>query len=134
MNPCPVYDEFTGTLFLFFIAVLGHTSEAYQLVTGKNVTRLCFISSTDDGDTWGPVTDLTQRVIGETIKGQNTNPSSKHISTIFVKKSKEIITGRKSYESFYCSKGEDKCPLMSAPPLFLQNGPPLLSAQATVSS
>uniref|UniRef100_UPI0037E7CEC4 sialidase-4 n=1 Tax=Semicossyphus pulcher TaxID=241346 RepID=UPI0037E7CEC4 len=68
MNPCPVYDEFTGTLFLFFIAVLGHTSESYQLVTGKNVTRLCYISSTDDGDTWSPVTDLTQRVIGDTIK------------------------------------------------------------------
>ncbi|XP_030007488.1 sialidase-4 [Sphaeramia orbicularis] len=68
MNPCPVYDEFTGTLFLFFIAVLGHTSESYQLVTGKNVTRLCFISSTDDGISWSPVTDLTQRVIGDTIK------------------------------------------------------------------
>lgn len=70
MNPCPVYDEFTGTLFLFFIAVLGHTSESYQLVTGKNVTRLCYTCSTDDGDTWSPVTDLTKRVIGETIKGQ----------------------------------------------------------------
>uniref|UniRef100_A0A3Q0SAE3 exo-alpha-sialidase n=1 Tax=Amphilophus citrinellus TaxID=61819 RepID=A0A3Q0SAE3_AMPCI len=68
MNPCPVYDEFTGTLFLFFIAVLGHTSESYQLVTGKNVTRLCYVSSTDDGDTWSPVTDLTKRVIGDTIK------------------------------------------------------------------
>ncbi|XP_059187746.1 sialidase-4 [Centropristis striata] len=68
MNPCPVYDEFTGTLFLLFIAVLGHTSESYQLVTGKNVTRLCCISSTDEGDTWSPVTDLTQRVIGDTIR------------------------------------------------------------------
>ncbi|KAK2912461.1 sialidase-4 [Channa argus] len=68
MNPCPVYDEFTGTLFLFFIAVLGHTSESYQLVTGKNVTRLCYICSTDDGDTWSPVTDLTKRVIGDSIK------------------------------------------------------------------
>ncbi|CAM9313567.1 unnamed protein product [Lampetra planeri] len=68
MNPCPVYDEFTGTIFLFFIAVLGHTSESYQLVTGKNVTRLCYISSTDNGDTWSPVTDLTKGVIGETIK------------------------------------------------------------------
>ncbi|KAM7399246.1 hypothetical protein PAMP_018532 [Pampus punctatissimus] len=68
MNPCPVYDEFTGTLFLFFIAVLGHTSESYQLVTGKNVTRLCYVSSTDNGDTWSPVTDLTKRVIGDTIK------------------------------------------------------------------
>ncbi|XP_028275686.1 sialidase-4 [Parambassis ranga] len=68
MNPCPVYDEFTGTLFLFFIAVLGHTSESYQLVTGKNVTRLCYVSSTDGGDTWSPATDLTKRVIGDTIK------------------------------------------------------------------
>ncbi|CAL8362032.1 unnamed protein product [Merluccius merluccius] len=68
MNPCPVYDEFTGTLFLFFISVLGHISESFQLVTGKNVTRLCCVSSTDGGDTWGPTTDLTQRVIGDTIK------------------------------------------------------------------
>ncbi|XP_058490421.1 sialidase-4 [Solea solea] len=68
MNPCPVFDEFTGTLFLFFIAVLGHTSESYQLVTGKNVTRLCYVCSTDGGDTWSEVTDLTQRVIGDTIK------------------------------------------------------------------
>ncbi|XP_029302174.1 sialidase-4 [Cottoperca gobio] len=68
MNPCPVYDEFTGTLFLFFIAVLGHTSESYQLVTGRNVTRLCYICSTDEGDTWSPVTDLTKKVIGDTIK------------------------------------------------------------------
>ncbi|XP_075956222.1 sialidase-4 [Anarhichas minor] len=68
MNPCPVYDEFTNTLFLFFIAVLGHTSESYQLVTGKNLTRLCYICSTDNGDTWSPITDLTTRVIGDTIK------------------------------------------------------------------
>ncbi|KAL1022397.1 hypothetical protein UPYG_G00026360 [Umbra pygmaea] len=68
MNPCPLYDEFTGTLFLFFIAVLGHTSELHQLVTGKNVTRLCFISSTDKGDHWSRTTDLTETVIGDTIK------------------------------------------------------------------
>lgn len=74
MNPCPVFDDFTGTLFLFFIAVLGHTSESYQLVTGQNVTRLCYISSTDGGDTWSPVTDLTKTVIGDTIKGLNISP------------------------------------------------------------
>ncbi|CAL8375571.1 unnamed protein product [Gadus morhua 'NCC'] len=67
MNPCPVYDEFTGTLFLLFIAVLGHVSESFQLVSGKNVTRLCCVSSTDGGATWGPATDLTQAVIGDTI-------------------------------------------------------------------
>ncbi|XP_076838126.1 sialidase-4 isoform X2 [Brachyhypopomus gauderio] len=68
MNPCPVYDDFTGTLFLFFIAVLGHTTESYQLVTGKNVTRLCCVSSSDSGETWSSVTDLTQQVIGDTIR------------------------------------------------------------------
>lgn len=70
MNPCPVYDDFTGTIFLFFIAVLGHTSESYQLTTGKNVTRLCFVSSSNQGDTWSSVTDLTKMVIGEHIKGE----------------------------------------------------------------
>ncbi|MCI4390584.1 hypothetical protein PGIGA_G00124240 [Pangasianodon gigas] len=68
MNPCPVYDTFTGTLFLFFIAVLGHTTEAYQLVTGNNVTRLCYVYSQDHGETWSPATDLTKKVIGDTIK------------------------------------------------------------------
>lgn len=87
MNPCPVYDEFTGTLFLFFIAVLGHTSESYQLVTGKNVTRLCYTCSTDDGDTWSPVTDLTKRVIGDTIKGPIHVSVTYHYEVIQVKHS-----------------------------------------------
>ncbi|XP_077579032.1 sialidase-4 isoform X2 [Stigmatopora nigra] len=68
MNPCPVYDDFTGTVFLFFIAILGHVSESFQLATGKNLARLCFVSSTDNGVTWSPATDLTQQVIGDTIK------------------------------------------------------------------
>ncbi|KAJ8256836.1 hypothetical protein COCON_G00189880 [Conger conger] len=68
MNPCPVYDEFTNTVFLFFIAVLGNVTESFQLVTGKNLTRLCFVSSSDQGRTWSPVTDLTKSVIGDTIK------------------------------------------------------------------
>ncbi|XP_060761697.1 sialidase-4 [Neoarius graeffei] len=68
MNPCPVYDTFTGTLFLFFIAVLGHTTEMYQLVTGNNVTRLCYVYSQDHGETWSPAIDLTKEVIGDTIK------------------------------------------------------------------
>ncbi|KFR15587.1 Sialidase-4, partial [Opisthocomus hoazin] len=68
MNPCPLYDEFTGTLFLFFITVLGRTPEAYQIVTGQNVTRLCCVTSTDQGLSWSTATDLTQQVIGGTIK------------------------------------------------------------------
>ncbi|NXG82975.1 NEUR4 protein, partial [Stercorarius parasiticus] len=68
MNPCPLYDEFTGTLFLFFITVLGRTPEAYQIVTGQNVTRLCCITSADQGLSWSTATDLTQQVIGGAIK------------------------------------------------------------------
>ncbi|NWH20984.1 NEUR4 protein, partial [Grus americana] len=68
MNPCPLYDEFTGTLFLFFITVLGRTPEAYQIVTGQNVTRLCCVTSTDQGLSWSTATDLTQQVIGGAIK------------------------------------------------------------------
>ncbi|NXL22478.1 NEUR4 protein, partial [Setophaga kirtlandii] len=68
MNPCPLYDEFTGTLFLFFITVLGRTPEAYQIVTGQNVTRLCCVTSADQGLSWSTAMDLTQQVIGATIK------------------------------------------------------------------
>ncbi|NWI20621.1 NEUR4 protein, partial [Crypturellus soui] len=68
MNPCPIYDEFTGTLFLFFITVLGKTPEAYQIITGQNVTRLCYVTSADQGVSWSKVTDLTQQVIGRAIK------------------------------------------------------------------
>ncbi|NXK11201.1 NEUR4 protein, partial [Herpetotheres cachinnans] len=68
MNPCPLYDEFTGTLFLFFITVLGRTPEAYQIITGQNVTRLCCVTSADQGLSWSTATDLTQQVIGGAIK------------------------------------------------------------------
>ncbi|NXS48600.1 NEUR4 protein, partial [Balaeniceps rex] len=68
MNPCPLYDEFTGTLFLFFITVLGRTPEAYQIVTGQNVTRLCCVTSADQGLSWSTAMDLTQQVIGGAIK------------------------------------------------------------------
>ncbi|KAM4694049.1 sialidase-4-like [Discoglossus pictus] len=68
MNPCPIYDEFTGELFLFFIAVLGRTTESYQIITGHNLTRLCYVTSTDQGRSWSDVIDLTHEVIGESLK------------------------------------------------------------------
>ncbi|KAJ6669266.1 hypothetical protein lerEdw1_008075, partial [Lerista edwardsae] len=68
MNPCPIYDEFTGMVFLFFIAVLGRTPEAFQIITGQNAARLCFVSSSDQGISWSHVTDLTQQVIGMSIE------------------------------------------------------------------
>ncbi|XP_005735508.1 sialidase-3-like [Pundamilia nyererei] len=67
MNPCPVYEKNTKTLYLFFICVWGTTTEAKQILTGKNKTRLCYVSSRDDGQTWSQVTDLTDSVIGEAI-------------------------------------------------------------------
>lgn len=77
MNPCPLYDEFTGTLFLFFITVLGRTPEAFQIVTGQNVTRLCCVTSADQGLSWSKATDLTQQVIGRAIKGSDTSRQGK---------------------------------------------------------
>ncbi|XP_028645395.1 sialidase-2 isoform X2 [Grammomys surdaster] len=66
MNPCPLYDKQTKTLFLFFIAVPGRVSEQHQLQTRVNVTRLCHVSSTDHGKTWSPIRDLTETAIGST--------------------------------------------------------------------
>ncbi|XP_004427750.1 PREDICTED: sialidase-2 [Ceratotherium simum simum] len=68
MNPSPLYDEETGTLFLFFIAIPGQVSEHHQLQTRVNVTRLCQVTSTDHGRSWSPASDLTDSVIGPAYK------------------------------------------------------------------
>ncbi|KAJ0067773.1 hypothetical protein NL108_010078 [Boleophthalmus pectinirostris] len=68
MNPCPVYEKKSNTVFLFFICVWMNVTETEQICTGKNQTRLCYVTSTDNGQTWSNVTDLTETVIGETIK------------------------------------------------------------------
>lgn len=68
MNPSPLYDEKTGTIFLFFIAVLGQMSEHHQLQTRVNVTRLCQVTSTDHRRSWSPVRDITDSVIGPAHK------------------------------------------------------------------
>uniref|UniRef100_A0A3Q0S1K5 exo-alpha-sialidase n=1 Tax=Amphilophus citrinellus TaxID=61819 RepID=A0A3Q0S1K5_AMPCI len=59
MNPCPVYDTTNKKLFLFFVCVKGIVSECWQRFWGCNKTRLCYITSTDAGQTWSQVTDLT---------------------------------------------------------------------------
>ncbi|XP_004701900.1 sialidase-2 [Echinops telfairi] len=64
MNPCPLYDEKTGTLFLFFIAIPGQVSEHHQLHTRVNVAKLCQVTSLDHGRTWSPPRDLTGATIG----------------------------------------------------------------------
>uniref|UniRef100_A0A8D0BGX0 exo-alpha-sialidase n=1 Tax=Salvator merianae TaxID=96440 RepID=A0A8D0BGX0_SALMN len=68
MNPCPVYEKRSGTIFLFFICVQKYVSEQHQIRTGTNATRLCYVTSQDGGRTWTQTTDLTERVIGEDLK------------------------------------------------------------------
>ncbi|XP_026989904.2 sialidase-4-like [Tachysurus fulvidraco] len=68
MNPCPVYEKESKTLFLFFICVVGNTTERDQIRTGKNKARLCYSTSKDNGQNWSITVDLTERVIGHEIK------------------------------------------------------------------
>ncbi|XP_042534999.1 sialidase-2 [Dipodomys spectabilis] len=65
MNPCPLYNEQTGLLSLFFIAVQKEISEQHQLQTRINATRLCRVVSTNLGKTWTLMKDLTDIAIGE---------------------------------------------------------------------
>ncbi|XP_006627957.2 sialidase-3 [Lepisosteus oculatus] len=68
MNPCPVYERTSRTLFLFFICVKGKTSECKQKFWRKNAARLCVVRSKTHGETWSDVTDLTATVIGSEEK------------------------------------------------------------------
>ncbi|XP_053312618.1 sialidase-3-like [Spea bombifrons] len=68
MNPCPVYDAQSGTIFLFFICVRTNRSELFQILTGRNAARLCYVTSSDHGKTWSQLRDLTAEVIGDDLK------------------------------------------------------------------
>ncbi|XP_068881039.1 sialidase-2 isoform X1 [Aphelocoma coerulescens] len=68
MNPCPVYDEVSGKLILFFIAVPGKISEQHQLRTKINLVRLCYVTSMDQGRTWSTAHDVTDRTIRNEYK------------------------------------------------------------------
>ncbi|KAM9363671.1 sialidase-3-like [Symphorus nematophorus] len=59
MNPCPVYEKNSKTLFLFFICVKGSVAECWQRFWGCNQARLCYITTKDAGQSWSGVTDLT---------------------------------------------------------------------------
>lgn len=65
MNLCPVYDKQKKRLFLFFNCVYVRISEQEQIKKGNNSARLCYITSSDNGETW---TDLTESVIGDEIQ------------------------------------------------------------------
>uniref|UniRef100_A0A8C8S9S3 exo-alpha-sialidase n=1 Tax=Pelusios castaneus TaxID=367368 RepID=A0A8C8S9S3_9SAUR len=68
MNPCPVYERKSQTVFLFFICVEGTVTERWQILTGQNAARLCYVCSGDAGQTWSSLTDLTEQVIGEDLR------------------------------------------------------------------
>ncbi|XP_073322803.1 sialidase-3-like [Pagrus major] len=59
MNPCPVYEKTSKTLFLFFICVPNCVTESWQRFTGHNEARPCYITTKDGGLTWSGVTDLS---------------------------------------------------------------------------
>ncbi|XP_050949298.1 sialidase-3 [Labeo rohita] len=67
MNPCPVYERKSKTIYLFFVCILGNTTEYHQIATGRNQARLCYVTSTDYGQNWSKLTDLTNSVIGDEI-------------------------------------------------------------------
>ncbi|NXI35791.1 NEUR3 protein, partial [Galbula dea] len=67
MNPCPLYDASSGTIFLFCICVKLGSSEQHQLWRGCSAARLCFSTSTDDGRSWNPLRDVTDEAIGKDL-------------------------------------------------------------------
>ncbi|KAL8191325.1 UNVERIFIED_CONTAM: hypothetical protein K2H54_072212 [Gekko kuhli] len=68
MNPCPVYEKRSGRVFLFFICIQADVTEWDQLKSGRNATRLCYVSSQDGGCSWSQLTDLTHEVIGDDLR------------------------------------------------------------------
>ncbi|NXR34524.1 NEUR3 protein, partial [Zosterops hypoxanthus] len=64
MNPCPLHDARSGTVFLFCICVKQGETEHYQIWSGRSATRLCFASSTDGGHSWSTLRDVTNEAIG----------------------------------------------------------------------
>ncbi|XP_029949966.1 sialidase-2-like [Salarias fasciatus] len=59
MNPCPVYDKNSKTLFLFFVCIEGTFTDHDQKDDALHSTRLCFVTSDDLGETWSSLTNLT---------------------------------------------------------------------------
>ncbi|XP_063275510.1 sialidase-3 isoform X2 [Prinia subflava] len=64
MNPCPLYDARSGTVFLFCICVEQGKTERCQIWSGCSAARLCFAASTDGGRSWSALRDVTDEAIG----------------------------------------------------------------------
>ncbi|XP_062366940.1 sialidase-3 [Cinclus cinclus] len=64
MNPCPLYDAGSGTVFLFCICVEQGKTERCQIWSGRSAARLCFATSADGGRGWSALRDVTGEAIG----------------------------------------------------------------------
>ncbi|GAB0181023.1 sialidase-3 [Grus japonensis] len=64
MNPCPLYDATSDTVFLFCICVEQGKTERCQIWRGCSAARLCYATSTDGGRGWTPLRDVTDEAIG----------------------------------------------------------------------
>ncbi|XP_030120488.2 sialidase-3 isoform X1 [Taeniopygia guttata] len=64
MNPCPLYDARSSTVFLFCICVEQGKTERCQIWSGCSAARLCFAISADGGRSWSTLRDVTDEAIG----------------------------------------------------------------------
>ncbi|NXX61176.1 NEUR3 protein, partial [Scopus umbretta] len=64
MNPCPLYDAASGTVFLFCICVERGKTERCQIWRGCSAARLCYATSADSGRSWTPLRDVTDEAVG----------------------------------------------------------------------
>ncbi|NXX96106.1 NEUR3 protein, partial [Centropus bengalensis] len=64
MNPCPLYDATSGTVFLFCICVEQGKTERCQIWRGRSAARLCYSTSSTGGRSWAPLRDVTDEAIG----------------------------------------------------------------------
>ncbi|XP_063807043.1 sialidase-4-like [Pseudophryne corroboree] len=58
MNPCPVYEDTTKVLFLFFNCIPDGMTEKHMKKWG-NASKMCYVISRDCGKTWSNVFDIT---------------------------------------------------------------------------
>ncbi|XP_072258247.1 sialidase-3-like [Pyxicephalus adspersus] len=63
MNPCPVYNETSKVLFLFFNSIPKNKTEIDMRKSG-NSCKFGYSTSKDCGKTWSSVTDITEVVNG----------------------------------------------------------------------